>query len=532
MLPYSTVEQLRYGHVTNQDYFFRTGIEKKPTDKVSVTALGFVGDEQAEIFHGGIERAVLQFDCHYYAQLQQLFPASASLFVCGGYGENLVVAGMNEHNICIGDKIAVGSVMLEVAQPRQPCFKLNHRFKEPTISRYSQDNSKTGWFYRVLQEGDINVNDEIRVIERPYPQWTIATVQHYLYIETDNLAATTALAQLPELGAEVRGVFQHRLESNEVEDWNSRLESLIKLEMRVVKIVVESATIKRFYLSRTDLGALPSFSAGAYITLKLPNGLKRSYSLCDSAVEGVYQIAVQQARDSQGGSQYMHQQVNVGDVLSVYEPANFFEMARDKHQLFVAAGIGITPFIAMIHEAIAHQEQFELHYCVDNIDDYPFKRELSAYAANIHLYTSAQRLDLAQLLNTHQRGSHVYSCGSPAFVQLVRDNASHWSSKNVHFENFSPVEYVDDSAFSAIITHSGAKVEINVTAKQSVLDAIRKQGLTLDSACETGTCGRCKVKYSGDVDHRDTILSARERKTYMTPCVSRCKSGVLNIQLD
>lgn len=77
--------------------------------------------------------------------------------------------------------------------------------------------------------------------------------------------------------------------------------------MRVVNIVVESDTIKDFYLSRTDLGALPTFSAGAHITVKLPNGLKRSSYLCDSAVEGVYQIAVQQVRDNQGGSQYMHE---------------------------------------------------------------------------------------------------------------------------------------------------------------------------------------------------------------------------------
>lgn len=127
-------------------------------------------------------------------------------------------------------------------------------------------------------------------------------------------------------------------------------------------------------------------------------------------------------------------------------------MARDKHHLFVAAGIGITPFIPMIHEAVAHQEQFELHYCVDNLDDYPFKKQLSPYAANIHLYTHTQRLGVAQLLNTHQRGSHVYSCGSPAFVQLVRDNASHWHINNVYFEYVSPAEHADDRAFIVIVS--------------------------------------------------------------------------------
>ena len=322
MLPHSIVEQLRHGRVTGQDYFFRSSIEKAPIDQVKVAVLGCVGDEQAERFHGGLERAVLQFDCDHYAQLSHLFPKSAPLFNNGGYGENLVVAGMNEHNICIGDKVAVGSVILQVTQPRQPCFKLNHRFKEPTIARYSQHNSKTGWFYRVLQEGEITRNDEIQVIERPYPQWTIARVQHYLYAETDNLAATTELASLPTLGMEVKKVFQRRLATNEIENWHSRLEGLIKLEMRVVKIIVQSAAVKRFYLSRTDLGALPPFNVGAHVTVKLPNGLKCAYALCDSAIEGVYQIEVQRACDNQGGSQYMHEQVNIGDVLSVYEPVN------------------------------------------------------------------------------------------------------------------------------------------------------------------------------------------------------------------
>lgn len=116
-------------------------------------------------------------------------------------------------------------------------------------------------------------------------------------------------------------------------------------------------------------------------------------------------------------------------------------------------------------------------------------------------------------------------------MPLVRDNASHWHDNNVHFENFSPAEHACNSAFTAIVSQAGTEVEFSVSAKQSLLDAIRAQGLRLDSAREIGTCGRCKVTYSGDVDHRDSVLSARERQTYMTPCVSRAKSGVLKLEL-
>lgn len=532
MYPHSRIEELRYGMVTSKQYSYRTALDKKSTHQARVTVLGLVGDEQAETFHGGLERAVLQFDSDHYAELKRVFPKSGHFFVNGGYGENLVASGMNEHNMCIGDKVSVGSVILEVTQPRQPCYKLNHRFNEPSISRFSQDHSKTGWFYRVLQEGTISVNDEIKVIDRPYPQWTVAKVQHYLYVETANLKVTRELASLSELGEEVKGVFRHRLETNDVEDWSARLASSIELEMRVVKIIDESPNIKRFSLSRTDLGPLPNYRAGAHISLFLPNGIKRAYSLCDSPKDDVYQIAVQKARDSKGGSQYMHESVRVGDVLTVIEPSNGFDMVRDQHHIFVAAGIGITPFIPMIHEAIEHGEKFELHYCVDDIHDYPFKTELSEYADHVNIYSMKQPLDINALLDHHKRGTHVYSCGSPEFVQLVRDSANHWHSNNVHFENFSHAAHPDDGAFTAIVSHKGTELTIEVSEEQTLLEAIRENGLYVDSQCETGTCGRCKVKYDGEVEHRDTTLSRREREHYMTPCVSRCKRGQLNIQLD
>jgi len=222
MYPISIIEELRLGKV--KKLFSRnTGIDKHPIDACQVTVVGLAGDEQAETFHGGEERAILQYDSEHYKLLGVKFPNSSHLFVNGGFGENLVAAGMNEHSMCVGDIVKVGTVVLQVTQPRQPCFKLNHRFKEPTISRFSQDNCQTGWFYRVLKEGVIKTGDSIEVTERPCPQWTISKVQHYLYIETGNKEATKQLANLAPLGNEVKSVFKQRLENNDVEDWSGRL---------------------------------------------------------------------------------------------------------------------------------------------------------------------------------------------------------------------------------------------------------------------------------------------------------------------
>ncbi len=529
MYPVSTINELRLGKV--KKLFSRnSAIDKHPIETCEVTAAGFTGDEQAESFHGGEERALLQYDSEHYPQLSAKFPHSSHLFVKGGFGENLVVPGMNEHNICVGDIVKVGTVQLQVTQPRQPCFKLNHRFNEPTISRFSQDNCQTGWFYRVLEQGVICKGDSIEVTERPYPQWTIAKVQHYLYIETANKEAVEQLANLGPLGDEVKNVFKHRLENNSVEDWSSRLsDDKTFLEMRIVKIVEEFKNVKRFILSRTDLGPLPEFSAGAHITLKLANGLSRAYSLCRPLADDTYQIAVNYAANSRGGSKYLHEQAKVGDTLSVSTPANCFKMARDKHHVFVAAGIGITPFIPMIEEASAFNETFELHYCVDDTADYCFKEVLSKYAENVFLYSLEKPLNFKALLNNHCRGTHVYSCGSPGFVQLVRESASHWNENNVHFENFA-VEHSGDQAFTVTIKETGQEIEVD--AQTSMLDALRSSGVALDSVCETGVCGKCRVDYEGQVDHKDSVLGNSERNRCMTPCVSRAKGKKLLISIE
>lgn len=436
---------------------------------------------------------------------------------------------MNEGNMCVGDIVKAGTLVLEVAQPRQPCFKLNHRFQDSEIARFSKNNCVTGWLYRVLEEGIIKQGDTIKVTERPYPQWTIAKVQHYLYIETDNIETTKQLSNLPPLANEIKNVFKHRLDNNDVEDWSTRLvDNSTTLEMRIVKIMTDFNHVKRFYLCRTDLGSLPEFSAGAHIILQLPKDLSRAYSLCSPLANDTYQIAVNHAIDGRGGSKYLHTEAKVGDTLSISAPANFFKMARGAHHIFIAAGIGITPFVPMIEEALSHNETFELHYCVNNISHYAFKQQLARYAKNIYLYNSEKTLDISELLNIHARGTHVYTCGSPSFVKLIRENSEHWSEHNVHFENFS-VEESGNVPFVVTIKETGQEIKVNQNT--TLLDAIRNRGVVVDSSCETGVCGRCKIAYDGEVDHRDSVLTKRERKGYMTPCVSRAKDKKLIISV-
>jgi len=191
---------------------------------VTIEAERVCGDEQGEaVIHGGPDKSVLQYARHHYAQWQQEFPASATLFQAGGFGENLVADGWDETTMCIGDVVQIGGALLQVAQPRSPCFKLNHRFQQPTMSRRAQQTHRTGWYYRVLRQGVIAAGDTMQVIERPLPLWSVTRVQHYLYDEPRNQDAAYELSTMPLLAESLRTVFGRRCKTRKVEDWDARL---------------------------------------------------------------------------------------------------------------------------------------------------------------------------------------------------------------------------------------------------------------------------------------------------------------------
>jgi len=563
----SNIIELRLGKIEGQ-LDSLTAINKHRVNQSQVNRLGLIQDEQAEVFHGGLDRALLQHDKLHYKILAQRFPRSKHLFVAGGFGENLVVEGMNEHNLCIGDQFRMGSCLLEISQPRSPCFKLNTRFEEPSLARFVQENQQTGWFYRVLEEGAIEVNDEIHLITRPHPKWTIAKVLRCLYIDTNDQEACQELAVLAPLADETKDVFIDRLKTKTVEDWSSRLdEEDARQEVELIEIIDEiiannndadlasqktNQAIKRFRLSPTNGASLSEAAAGSHIMLELNNGLSRAYSLCSPTLgdssdltdvinsngmktskrateQHSYEIAVQLSEHSKGGSLFMHQALTLGDKVNIKAPANYFPMSRGQHHIFIAAGIGITPFLAMIKEAISFNETFELHYCVSDTHQYPFKDTLTPYAANLHLYTSKARLELKTVFKTPVFDQHIYTCGSANFVNQIREGVNHWPDENIHFEHFSQ-DQSSNKAFKVSI--KGSTDILDVEAETSLIEVLRQQGHNIASHCETGICGKCQISYEGNVEHRDSVLSLTEKKHRMTPCVSRAKGEHLILSLE
>ncbi len=139
---------------------------------VVVDSLGLAGDEQADLkVHGGPDKAVYGYAVSHYPAWVAEFPALSSQFVAGGVGENLAIEGWDEGDICVGDIHAIGETLLQVCQPRQPCFKFALRFNDSGVGRAMVQTGRSGWYYRVVQPGRLAANDEVKLHARPNPDF-------------------------------------------------------------------------------------------------------------------------------------------------------------------------------------------------------------------------------------------------------------------------------------------------------------------------------------------------------------------------
>jgi phthalate 4,5-dioxygenase reductase component len=293
---------------------------------------------------------------------------------------------------------------------------------------------------------------------------------------------------------------------------------------------------------RSPTGAdLPPFTPGSHITVTAPSGQKRRYSLCnDSSERDHYLIAVKQEPSGRGGSLSFTAQVGEGDQITVEPPANEFEMAasQPKSFIFIAGGIGITPIRAMILHCVRHgKENFKLFYFTRTPSMMAFREEFSAseFAGKVVLHHDngdpEQAYDLWPVLE-QQRGAHLYCCGPRGLMDAVRDMTGHWPDSAVHFEDFvgASAPLADDTAFEVKLAGSGRSYEVAVGV--SILDTLRRNGHVLASSCESGTCGTCRTRFiEGEPDHRDLVLSDKEKKSEIMICVSRSKTPTLTLEL-
>lgn len=203
-----------------------SGIAKFPVDGPRLAhATGVDGDHQADLKnHGGRDKAIHHYPRDHYADwLEQLPHRPEILQGPGAFGENLSTRGITEADICIGDLYELGGAILEVSQARQPCWKLNARFEYKGMALAVQTTRRTGWYYRVLREGPISTGETLTLQDRPHPEWPLTRLMAIIYDKSKDRADLEAMAGLEVLASSWRSLAQKRLDSNQVEDWKSRL---------------------------------------------------------------------------------------------------------------------------------------------------------------------------------------------------------------------------------------------------------------------------------------------------------------------
>lgn len=313
-----------------------------------------------------------------------------------------------------------------------------------------------------------------------------------------------------------------------------------------VTTVIRSITqltnsVSLYELVDPDGWELPPFEAGSHIDVHISDRTVRPYSLCGDPDDPYrYLIAVQREEKGRGGSLSVHREWRVGRGVSVSLPRNNFGLApAASSYIFLAGGIGITPFMSMIPTLARQNITFELHYCSRERDAAPFADKLDGYSksglVNFHYSQrpTAARLDLDALLRGARRGSHVYCCGPAGFVQAA-EVAARNEGLSFHKELFGGATAAagsDDSLqYEVSLARSG--FHVSVRAGQTMLSALRGAGVELDASCEAGVCLRCKTRFlSGTPIHKDLVMSENERAQFLTPCVSGCIGNSLTLDL-
>lgn len=295
--------------------------------------------------------------------------------------------------------------------------------------------------------------------------------------------------------------------------------------------------LARYRFARPDGGDLPPFDAGAHIDVVIAPEYQRAYSLAgDPADRSAYVLGVQRedpAQGGRGGSALMHRVFREGRRVFVSRPNNVFPLHEDAtHSLLFAGGIGVTPMLAMAHRLHALGRPFVLHYSVPSRARAGFAADLAAAAwagrVQWHVKDEGGRADLAALVPAHAPGMHLYTCGSPRYMDGVfaAAVAAGWPDEALHREYFSVPEDPDRVDRPFVVQLADGR-RFDVPVGRSATEVLAAAGVAVDVKCSDGLCGVCAVPYdaqaSGPVEHRDVVLSAREREGRVILCCVRMK---------
>ena len=318
-----------------------------------------------------------------------------------------------------------------------------------------------------------------------------------------------------------------------------------RVSVRVTAVTSVAEEINAYELQALPgADALPAFAAGAHIDVVLADDMVRQYSLCNAPSDnGRYVIAVKCEQEGRGGSRALHTNVQAGSRLTISEPRNNFPLNTDaRDYVLIAGGIGATPILSMAHALWEQDKPFNVHLCAGDNNKLAYGNSLSVLpfasqiAVHLDIRNNPQAFSVDEVLGDYLPGKELYVCGPEAFMAWVFE-AGHnlgWPDNALFSENFKPRELVNatNTSFEVELARSGKVLQVG--ENEFLLDVLNRAKAGIPCSCTQGICGSCITPViSGDIDHRDAILSEKERQqgNKMCVCVGRARSGRLVLDI-
>ncbi len=313
------------------------------------------------------------------------------------------------------------------------------------------------------------------------------------------------------------------------------------IKARISKVENMAPDVTKYEFSAFDGSDLPPWSAGGHLDVVIAPEFVRQYSMSgDPSDRSTYQIGVLREDEGRGGSKFLHRIFTEGRRVFISKPINHFELVEDASKTFLmGGGIGITPMIAFAHRLHALGKPFELHYCASKMGQAGYIDDLKAmpWAEHVTFHFSDQgtRADLDDILKGYEDGWHVYTCGPDRFMDGVIESAARlgYPEEARHLEYFAVPEQPDyvNHAFTLKLAKSGRELEI--PADKKITDVLEENGIHVDMKCDDGICGVCNCGLvSGEVEHRDFVLSKKQQESQIILCQSRAAAQEKSITID
>ncbi len=530
----------------------RTSVWKSPIDgRRMVRKLDIDGDAQADLTgHGGEHRAVFVYQMDSYHYWESFLGRSD--FTFGQFGENFTVEGLPDNAVCIGDRYRIGSAEFEVTQPRVTCYRVGIRMNEPRMPALLVEHHRPGFYFRVLQEGEVGAGDDIVKIADGPERLTVADVDALLYLPGQSSEQLQRALRIPALSKGWQSSFQAMLQkdlSSKTAVGNPGLadEELPPAwpgfrQMRVANINKESDSVTSLILSPIDGKLLLVYQAGQFVVLRLPVDpgkppVLRSYSLSDLPVADHLRISVKSELNGIGSS-FLCNRARQGDRLDVSAPRGSFTLRPSKSPVvLLSAGVGATPVMSMLHSLAAERSQREIWwiYGARNGAEHPFAEESRSLLKQLSrgreyiVYSRPAAIDqigtdfdaqghidaaLLERIGVSQ-SSDFYLCGPSSFLQDMRDGLRKWGvlAENVHTEIFGSLEAITPGMAQVVHTPhlpegppgSGPSVSFarsGITAAwdpkfASLLELAEACDVPVRWSCRTGVCHTCMTGLIG-----------------------------------